>query len=59
MNVGGGEPTIGSNCWDLLDYATEHHVGVKFSTNGTRITPARAAQPSSDYVDVQISLDGR
>ena len=59
VNVGGGEPTIRSDFWDLLDYATEHHVGVKFSTNGTRITPARAAQlASSDYVDVQISLDG-
>ncbi len=59
VNVGGGEPTIRSDFWDLLDYATAHHVGVKFSTNGTRITPARAAQlASSDYVDVQISLDG-
>ena len=59
VNVGGGEPTIRSDFWDLLDYATEHHVGVKFSTNGTRITPARATRlASSDYVDVQISLDG-
>ena len=59
VNVGGGEPTIRSDFWELLDYATEHHVGVKFSTNGTRITPARAARlASSDYVDVQISLDG-
>ncbi|HEY1732877.1 MAG TPA: mycofactocin radical SAM maturase, partial [Acidimicrobiales bacterium] len=59
VNVGGGEPTIRSDFWDLLDYATEHHVGVKFSTNGTRITPARAARLAvSNYVDVQISLDG-
>jgi mycofactocin radical SAM maturase len=59
VNIGGGEPTIRSDFWDLLDYATAHHVGVKFSTNGTRITPARAARlAASDYVDVQISLDG-
>ena len=36
-----------------------HHVGVKFSTNGSRITAERGAQlAASDYVDVQISLDG-
>jgi mycofactocin radical SAM maturase len=45
--------------WDLLGYATSHHVGVKFSTNGVKITPAIARQlAASDYVDVQISLDG-
>jgi len=34
-------------------------VGVKFSTNGSRITPEIAARlAASDYVDVQISLDG-
>jgi mycofactocin radical SAM maturase len=34
-------------------------VGVKFSTNGVRITPEVAARlAASDYVDVQISLDG-
>ena len=32
---------------------------MKFSTNGVRITPAVAAKlAASDYVDVQISLDG-
>ena len=42
-----------------LDYATAHDVGVKFSTNGVKITPDRARQlAASDYVDVQISLDG-
>ena len=36
-----------------------HHVGVKFSTNGVRITPEVAGRlAASDYVDVQISLDG-
>jgi mycofactocin radical SAM maturase len=59
VNVGGGEPTIRPDFWHLLDYAVDHHVGVKFSTNGVRLNPARAAQlASTDYVDVQISLDG-
>ncbi len=59
VNVGGGEPTVRRDFWDLLDYATAHDVGVKFSTNGSRITPAIAARlAGADYVDVQISLDG-
>ena len=59
VNIGGGEPTIRPDFWELVDYATAHHVGVKFSTNGVRITPDVAAKlAASDYVDVQISLDG-
>jgi mycofactocin radical SAM maturase len=59
VNIGGGEPTVRSDFWELVDYATEHHVGVKFSTNGVKITPAVARRlAASDYVDVQISIDG-
>ncbi|MFC7404736.1 mycofactocin radical SAM maturase [Georgenia alba] len=59
VNIGGGEPTVRSDFWDLVDYATAHHVGVKFSTNGVKITPEIAARlAANDYVDVQISLDG-
>ena len=59
VNIGGGEPTIRSDFWELVDYATAHHVGVKFSTNGSRITPEVADRlATSDYVDVQISVDG-
>ena len=59
VNIGGGEPTVRSDFWELVDYATSHQVGVKFSTNGLRITPDVAQRlAASDYVDVQISLDG-
>jgi mycofactocin radical SAM maturase len=59
VNIGGGEPTVRRDFWDLLDYATAHDVGVKFSTNGSRITAAAAARVAeNDYLDVQISLDG-
>jgi mycofactocin radical SAM maturase len=59
VNIGGGEPTVRPDFWELVDYATAHHVGVKFSTNGVKITPEVAARlAASDYVDVQISLDG-
>ncbi|UFS58305.1 mycofactocin radical SAM maturase [Subtercola endophyticus] len=59
VNIGGGEPTIRPDFWELVDYASEHHVGVKFSTNGVKISPEIAQRlVNSDYVDVQISLDG-
>ncbi|NEW72934.1 mycofactocin radical SAM maturase [Streptomyces rapamycinicus] len=59
VNIGGGEPTVRPDFWELLDYAIAHQVGVKFSTNGVRLTAERAAYlATTDYVDVQISLDG-
>ena len=59
VNIGGGEPTVRRDFWELLDYAVAHHVGVKFSSNGSRITPEIAARiAGTEYVDVQVSLDG-
>lgn len=59
VNIGGGEPTVRPDFWELVDYATSHDVGVKFSTNGVRITEEIATRlAANDYVDVQISLDG-
>jgi mycofactocin radical SAM maturase len=59
VNIGGGEPTVRPDFFELLDYAVAHQVGVKFSTNGIKITPPVARRlAGADYVDVQISLDG-
>ena len=51
VNIGGGEPTVRPDFWELVDYATEHHVGVKFSTNGFRITPERALKIAAEMID--------
>jgi mycofactocin radical SAM maturase len=59
VNIGGGEPTVRRDFWEILDYATAHAVAVKFSTNGSRITPEAASRlAASDYVDIQVSIDG-
>ena len=59
VNIGGGEPMLRPDFFDLVAYAVERRVGVKFSTNGTRLTPERARQLAAlDYLDVQISIDG-
>jgi mycofactocin radical SAM maturase len=59
VNIGGGEPTLRPDFVDLVDYAVDHKVGVKFSTNGTTMTAARARRYAAmDYLDIQVSLDG-
>ena len=59
VNIGGGEPTVRPDFWELVEYAVDHQVGVKFSTNGVRLDAERARWlAATDYVDVQLSLDG-
>jgi mycofactocin biosynthetic radical S-adenosylmethionine protein MftC len=59
VNIGGGEPTVRPDFWELVEYATARQVGVKFSTNGIKLDAAAARRLAvSDYIDVQISLDG-
>ncbi len=59
VNIGGGEPTIRPDFFKILDHSVASGVGVKFSTNGSRIDTAVARRLSgTDYIDIQISLDG-
>jgi mycofactocin radical SAM maturase len=59
VNIGGGEPMLRPDFFDLIGYAVEKKVGVKFSTNGTRLTADKARRLAAmDYVDVQVSIDG-
>jgi len=59
VNIGGGEPMLRADFFDLVAYAVERKVGVKFSTNGTRLDGSSARRLAAmDYVDVQISIDG-
>lgn len=59
INIGGGEPTLRPDFWELIAYAVDRGIGVKFSTNGFRIDEAAARRlAAADYVDVQISIDG-
>ncbi len=41
INVGGGEPMSRPDFFELMDYALDRGIGVKFSTNGTLIDDAR------------------
>jgi mycofactocin radical SAM maturase len=59
VNIGGGEPTVRRDFWEIIAHAAARKVGVKFSTNGSRITRDAAARvAANDYLDIQISLDG-
>jgi mycofactocin radical SAM maturase len=59
VNIGGGEPMIRPDFFELVDHCVASGIGVKFSTNGTRLTLEKAQRlAASPMVDVQISLDG-
>lgn len=55
----GGEPMIHPHFFDLVDYATEKGLKLTISTNGTLITPEKAAKlKEANVAYVGISLDG-
>ena len=59
INIGGGEPMIRRDFFELIEHAVSRKVGVKFSTNGTRIDEEAAKRLATiDYLDIQISIDG-
>ena len=64
INIGGGEPMVRRDFFELIEYAINPPdgstgIGVKFSTNGTHIDAESARRLAAmDYLDIQISLDG-
>ncbi len=59
INIGGGEPMIRKDFFEILEHAEINNIGVKFSTNGTYITAENARRLAGmNYLDIQISLDG-
>jgi mycofactocin radical SAM maturase len=59
INIGGGEPMIRRDFFELLDHSIGNGIGVKFSTNGAFIDADEARRLAAmDYLDIQISLDG-
>ncbi len=59
VNIGGGEPTVRPDFWDLVDYATAHHVGVKFSTNGVEDHPGGRPPPGRQRLRRRAGLPRR
>ena len=59
INIGGGEPMVRRDFFELVEYSVASGIGVKFSTNGAFIDADKARRLASmDYLDIQISLDG-
>ena len=59
INIGGGEPMIRRDFFELVEYSISKGIGVKFSTNGAFIDAEKARRLTAmDYLDIQISLDG-
>jgi len=59
INIGGGEPMIRRDFFELVEYSIDQGIGVKFSTNGAFIDAEKARRLAAmEYLDIQISLDG-
>jgi len=59
INIGGGEPMVRRDFFELVEYSVNSGIGVKFSTNGAFIDAENARRLARmDYLDIQISLDG-
>ncbi len=59
INIGGGEPMIRRDFFDIIGHSINNSIGVKFSTNGAYIdTDGARRLAAMDYLDIQISLDG-
>ena len=59
VNIGGGEPTVRPDFWELVDYATAHQVGVKFSTNGIKLDADCRPQAGRQRLRRRADLAGR
>ena len=59
INIGGGEPMVRRDFFEIIEHSVNNGIGVKFSTNGAFIDEKNAARLAAmDYLDIQISLDG-
>ena len=59
VNIGGGEPMVRRDFFDIVEHTTASRIGVNFSTNGTLVDAASAQRLAAmDYVDLQVSIDG-
>ena len=59
VNIGGGEPMMRKDFFDIVEHSVASGVGVKFSTNGSYLDADAARRLAAmNYLDVQISLDG-
>jgi mycofactocin biosynthetic radical S-adenosylmethionine protein MftC len=59
VNIGGGEPMLRRDFFDIVEHSVDRRVGVKFSTNGSRLDAGSARRLAAmPHLDVQVSLDG-
>ncbi|MGC9155829.1 MAG: mycofactocin radical SAM maturase [Ferrimicrobium sp.] len=59
LNIGGGEPMLHPSFFEIIEYADAVGLGVKFSTNGTRLNQEAARRIAKlQYCNVQVSVDG-
>lgn len=59
VNIGGGEPFVRPDIWEILDYCHSKQLVTCISTNGTMINKENAKRLAAmNYTFIQVSLDG-
>ena len=58
LSLAGGEPLLGKQLWNILEYSKDKFKRLVLSTNGTLITDKIAEKLAKYLTNVQISVDG-
>jgi mycofactocin radical SAM maturase len=59
LYIAGGEPFLRKDLFEIIELARQHEISVSMATNGTYVTPAKAARLKDlGVTDVMVSLDG-
>lgn len=59
INIGGGEPFMRDDIWDILKYCHDREFVTCVSTNGSKIDEAAAEKLAAmEFMYMQVSLDG-
>jgi len=58
LNIGGGEPFLRPDFFDIMDHAHSRGIVTCISTNGTVVDRSMAERLKTDLVYLQVSLDG-
>ena len=56
--LGGGEPLLRDDCFEIIEYASSLNLLISLGTNGTLIDGERASFLSKFPIKIQISIDG-
>jgi MoaA/NifB/PqqE/SkfB family radical SAM enzyme len=58
VTIGGGEPLLYKNLWDVVSYMREKHLGVSITTNGYIVRDLDIENLKKFHIKTNVSIDG-